>query len=138
MLAALLLFLASLAIAIGVLYHFSKTSQLYQTFFVYEKSIEVSGSKIPTIAPFSIIPTLVGVGLGLWWGALDERFRHLQPYTSMSRGPTPFSRGAGVSYQSSRWIMAAGKAAVNKHWLLCLVTLGTFLSQICKASPPTD
>lgn len=126
------LFLGGLMAAVIVLYKYSRNSQLYQTFFVYSTNITVFGSQLSGVAPFPMIPTLLGVVVNLWWGAIDDNARHLQPYLSMSKRSTPISRGVGLSYQSSYGIWAAWKAAVNRHWVLCFITFGTFLCQICK------
>lgn len=126
-LTALLITLTSFLVAIIVLYSYSKRSLLYQTAFVYETSYE----HIPSLTPFSMLPTLLAVGTGLWWGAIDTTFRRLQPYLSMTEAPTSLQHGAKLTYSSSYWLWAALKAASNKHWLLCLVTLGTSLLQVC-------
>jgi hypothetical protein len=124
----LLFYLAALLAALGVIHHFATKSSLQQALFTYRVNSEAFGS----FAPFSIIPTLLGIGVGLWWNALDKSFRTLQPYLAMSRAPVKMARGAGVSYQSSHCLLASGRAVKNKHWLLSLVTLGTFLAQACK------
>jgi hypothetical protein len=97
--------------------------------------------RLGSFAPFSILPTLFAVALGLWWDGIDKNFRILQPFVSMSRAPTKGSKGIYLSYQSSYWLWACAKAASNKHWLLTITTLGTFLSQARKfytvhTSPP--
>lgn len=131
------LYLATLVTAILVLHHFAQRSSLYRTAFVYQATIPVFG--IHTLAPFSLLPTLLAVLVGLWWGSIDVTFRRLQPYLSMVEAPQPLVRGANLSYQSSYWLRASFKAALNQHWLLLLVTVGTSLSPIRKyPSFPTE
>ncbi|KAK1146420.1 hypothetical protein N8T08_003207 [Aspergillus melleus] len=126
----LVISLAAVIVGIAVLYHFAEGSQLYQKFFVYQANISVFNKSIPTVAPFSIIPTLIAVGIGLWWSSIDDNFRRLQPFLAMSNGRPKFSQGISLSYQSSYWVWAAVKAARNRHWLLFLVTLGATLTPI--------
>jgi Protein of unknown function (DUF3433) len=109
MLLALLISLLALIVGIGVLYSFAKQSRLYQSAFVYQASISILKTHLSTVAPFSIIPTLIAVAMSLWWGTIDVNFRRLQPVLSMSKAPTPILKGAGLSYQSSYWLWAAFK-----------------------------
>lgn len=115
-----------------VLYHFAESVGLYEKAFVYQVQVSFFSNGIASVAPFSIIPTLIATGIGLWWGAIDENFRRLTPYLQMSRENPQLSRGAGLSYQSSFWLWACTKAALNRHWLLSLLTFGSSLSPICK------
>ncbi|PVI08697.1 hypothetical protein DM02DRAFT_9443 [Periconia macrospinosa] len=48
---------------------------------------------------------------------------------SMSKSPQEIRQGAATSYQSCYWLWASGKTLKNRHWLLSLVTFGTFVSQ---------
>lgn len=132
----LVISLAAVIVGVAVLYHFAEGSQLYQKFFVYQASISTFNGKIPTIAPFSIIPTLIAVGIGLWWSAIDENFRRLQPFLAMSNDNLKYSQGINPSYKSSYWVWAAPKAARNRHWLLFLITLGATLTPICRKNIP--
>ncbi|KAF3037636.1 hypothetical protein E8E12_004832 [Didymella heteroderae] len=47
----------------------------------------------------------------------------------MSHDAEPPSHGIGLSYASSFWLWASAKAAKNRHWLLSLITLTTFMMQ---------
>lgn len=127
---ALLLLLVAVVAAIIVLKSFADRSLLYQSAFVQQATL--LDTRVSSGSWISIITTLVAVVIGLWWGAMDTTFRRLQPYLSMAERPTKISHGAGLSYQSSYWIWAAVKAALNKHWLLSFVTVGTSLSPIRK------
>jgi hypothetical protein len=120
---------AGLAAALLVLQNFAKREKLYNSAFVYELDVEVFKA---TVSPFSLLGTLIAVGLALWWDAMEKNMRILQPYLSMAKGPRVVRRGTGLSYQSSYWVGAAVKAASNRDWLLSLVTVGTTLSQVRK------
>lgn len=128
----LVISLAAVIVGIAVLYHFAEGSRLYQKFFVYQPNISIFNKTVPTVAPFSIIPTLIAVGIGLWWSAIDDNFRRLQPFLAMANGRPTFSRGINLSYQSTYWVWAAFKSARNRHWLLFMVTLGATLTPICR------
>lgn len=129
-LTALGLYLVTLLITVLVLYHFAQKSSLYRSAFVYEAKIPVFG--VHTLTPFSLLPSLLAVVVGLWWGSVDVAFRRLQPYLSMAEAPQPLEHGARLSYQSSYWVWAAFKAASKKHWFLLLVSAGTSLSPVRK------
>ncbi|KAF2465767.1 uncharacterized protein BDR25DRAFT_161827, partial [Lindgomyces ingoldianus] len=129
---ALGFYVLCLIVGVAVLQHFAnRSSGLYQSAFVFQANLPGLNQNLGTIAPFSIIPTLMAIAVGLWWEGLDKSFRTLQPYFAMSNSKSPVrvSRGFGLSYQSSYWLFATCKALLNSHWILALVTLGTFLSQ---------
>ncbi|KAF2122407.1 hypothetical protein BDV96DRAFT_594294 [Lophiotrema nucula] len=129
-LTGLFIFLLCLIVGLAVLDHFAGLSKLYQTAFVYEANIPIFNKSISTIAPYSIVPTILAVLVGLWWDSLDKHFRLLQPYLSMSKKTPSLAKGAGLQYQTSYWVWAAFRAARNKHWLLLIVTFGSTLSQV--------
>jgi len=132
----LVMALIALVVGIAVLFHYSVTTGLYEKAFVWQVQLSSINRGLSPVAPFAIIPTLFATGIGLWWGAIDDNFRRLQPFLAMScNEPPPFSRGPGISYQSSFWLWACAKASLNKHWLLALVTLGSTLSPICRSIP---
>lgn len=124
--------LVSVVVGIVVLYHFAEATGLYERAFIYQVHISWLSNGISTVAPFSIIPTVIATGIGLWWSVIDDDFRRLQPFIAMSKGHPPFSQGVALSYQSSFWLWACVKAAFNKHWLLAILTLGSTLSPIRK------
>ncbi|KAF7718401.1 Uncharacterized protein PECH_008383 [Penicillium ucsense] len=126
MIVALILIIAGVC----VLFHYAGASDLYQNAFIYQFNVSFRGASMSSIAPFSMIPTILAIGIGLWWSAIDETFRRLQPYISMAKRDQSFRRGVSLSYQTSYWFWAASKAAHNRHWLLLLVALGSTLSPI--------
>ncbi|KAI9929420.1 hypothetical protein MW887_000890 [Aspergillus wentii] len=130
LLLTLIICLIAVVVGIAVLYHYARDSNLYHKAFVYQASVTIFHKSLPTVAPFSMIPTIIAVGIGLWWSALDDSFRRLQPFIAMAKGRPSLSEGVGLSYQSSYWIWGPAKAAMNTHWLLFLVTSGTALSPI--------
>lgn len=131
LLVTLLVVLASLL----VINTLAQRSTLNQAFFTYQHSVTIFGQKSPSIAPISIIPTLLAVGIGLWWGSIDKTFRTLQPFLSMANASTSIARGPSLSYQSSYWVAATIRAVSNRHWFLCFITIGTTLSQIRELPP---
>lgn len=132
-LSALTVFLCALIAAIITLHTLSQRSQLYRTAFVYQAQFSLFGAR--TIEPFLVMPTLLAVATGLWWGAMDTTFRRLQPYISMAQSPPKrFTHGLDLSYQSSYWSFATYKAASRRHWFLLLITIGTSLSPVRKCS----
>ncbi|KAF2195642.1 hypothetical protein K469DRAFT_744158 [Zopfia rhizophila CBS 207.26] len=102
--------------------------RLYQTASVYQASIPFFNTQISSVAPYSIVPTLRAVGLGLWWDTLDKSFRTVQPYLSMWKDEASISHG--LSYRSTYWAWAALKSASNKHWLLSFITIGSTPCQV--------
>jgi hypothetical protein len=132
-LSALFAVLVAVVVGISVLYHYAETSGLYQKAFVYEVKLSILSNGVSSVAPFSMIPTLIATGIGLWWSALDDNFRRLQPFVAMSKGHPPISGGVSLSYRSSFWLWACFKSAFHKHWLLSLLTLGSSLSPVCKS-----
>jgi len=129
----LLLFLVILIITTMILYRLANQSSLHQSLFTYHANWHFLGH-LGSFTPFSIIPTLIAVALSLWWEDIDRSLRSLQPFVSMSKALTTSHKGIGLSYQSSYWLYAFAKSALNRHWLLALTTLGTFLSQTCMIS----
>ena len=119
--------------AIAALFAESRRSALYQTIFVYQKNISVGKGFTTDIAPYSIIPTLLAVIVKLWWGALEGTFKRLQPSVTMARRPTKASEALSLSYVDSVMLWASWKASKNKHWLLALITLGAFLTEVCES-----
>lgn len=129
----LLAFLASIAAALIALLVVSKGPGLHQSAFVYQATVAFENNTLVWLAPYSIIPTVFAVAVKLWWGALEETFKRLQPYVMMAREPTKASRGFALSYINSPQVFALGKALSRGHWLLALVCLGAFWTEICKS-----
>jgi hypothetical protein len=134
MLLLLGIFLIAVLVAVLTLNAFSAHSRLSQSAFIFEADVSKLRLSFSTFAPISIAPTLVSIIVGLWWDQLDSTFRVLQPFISMSRGPTPISAGAGLTYRSKSWAGAAIKAGRNKHWVLFMIAIGSVLAQVLTVS----
>ncbi len=128
-LVALLAGLVAIATTMLVLRKYARENKLHRTAFTYKVDLGLFST---TFSPHSVIATLVAVGIGLSWDGIDKPMRILQPYLSMSRKPVVSARGASLTYQSSYWVWAAVKAALHKHWILCMVAIGITLSQVRK------
>ena len=105
-----------------------------QLAFIYEADVSKLKLSFSTFAPISIAPTVISIMVGLWWDQLDSTFRVLQPFISMSRGPTPICDGAGLTYRSKSWVGAAIKAGRKRHWVLLMVSIGSILAQVLTVS----
>lgn len=130
---ALLSLLCSTLIVITVLYHFARHNQLNQKAFLYEADLKFTENLVGKFAPHSILPTLLAVIIGLWWGSLEGVFKSAQPLIAMSKKPVARSESTKLSYQSSYLAWATTKAVKHRHWLLALICTGALLSQVCKS-----
>jgi hypothetical protein len=131
---ALGLLLTSVLVAILTLNAFSARSQLSQLAFIYAADVSKFGLSFSTFAPISIAPTLISIIVGLWWDQLDMTWRILQPFISMSQGPTPIHGGAGLTYRSKSWIGAAIKSGRQRHWVLFMISIGSVVAQVLTVS----
>lgn len=126
---ALLLGLVTGLTAIFVIY---RGRGIYQNLLTTTLDITFKNNTVEALAPYSIIPTLIAVGVKLWWESIDQVYRRLQPYISMARKPTKASVGIYSSYSTAVVGWAAAKSIHHRQWLLALVTIGTLFVQICK------
>jgi hypothetical protein len=131
---ALGLLLTILLVALLILNALSGRSQLSQLAWIYQANVSQLHLSFSTFAPISIAPTVVSIIVGLWWDQLDTAFRILQPFITLSEGPTPMSKGAGLTYRSKSWIGAAFKAGRNRHWVLFMIAIGSVLAQVLTVS----
>lgn len=120
---------ALMATLIG-LYEYSEKSGLSGSAVLSQIVIGDVESPLGSISAYSVVPTLLTVLIGLWWGALKARFRTYQPFISTARQPEDSARGSGLSYQSSYLVWACIRAGYRYHLLLSFVCLGAVLSQI--------
>ncbi|KAH7095344.1 hypothetical protein FB567DRAFT_512389 [Paraphoma chrysanthemicola] len=123
----LFVILVALAITLLVLRKYAIEQRLYRTAFVYQVNLGLFNT---TFSPNSLVAAIIAVAVGLFWDGLDKPLRKLQPYLAMSNAPSTSSKGVSLSYEAAYWVWASTKAARRKHWVLCLVTIGTTLSQI--------
>ncbi|KAJ2998606.1 hypothetical protein NUW58_g264 [Xylaria curta] len=128
---SLLLVLLSLTLAaIAKLYQLAQSEGLYNTIFVYNINISIGGSRLGAINPASLLTTLTAVIISNWWGSFDNTLREVQPYLALAKSPVSGYRGVAISYKSSYLLWVAYRAARRSHWVLLLVSTGTFLAQI--------
>ena len=85
-----------------------------------------------SFSPLTLVTTVLAITVRLWWEAIDDTCRTLQPFLPMSYATRSLSRGLNLSYTTSSWIWASSKASRKKDWLLSLVTFTTLLLQIRK------
>ncbi|KAI0205212.1 hypothetical protein F4808DRAFT_473290 [Astrocystis sublimbata] len=130
LLGLLLFFLLSTLATIAALLQYSQSQGLYNTAFVYNIDISISGRKLGAINPASLLTTFIGVVISIWWGSFDNTLRKVQPCLAMAKAPASGNKGIAVSYKSSYLLWAAYRAGRRKHWILLLVSTGTFLAQI--------
>jgi hypothetical protein len=130
-LALLLISLASILVTLSILYSIFCHTGISRMPLISSPTLDNDDTTLTALAPYSIIPTLMAVGVKLWWNSLDAAFRRLQPFVSMAQGPTLSSKGTKLSYANSPSLWIAGKALSNHHFLLALITTCTVLSDIC-------
>jgi hypothetical protein len=124
-------FLTILTAAIATLYAMSSTAGLRQAPFVYQMDLNVlQGSA--TLAPYKILPTLLALVVKLWFGAVGDTLKSLQPYISMVKRPVPTTKSVLAEYVNTPLAVATTKALNNAHWTLALVALGALATEICE------
>jgi hypothetical protein len=131
-LALLLISLGSILVTLSILFSVFRDSGVSQTSLASNSHSNNDNSALTALAPYSIIPTLIAVGIKIWWDSIDQTFRRLQPHVSMAQGPTSNSRGIDLSYVNSSILWIVGKAVSNRHFLLALITTGAVVSEICE------
>lgn len=129
----LLLCLCALLATIAALWQTYHGSGLYDITLLYQADIEVKHATF-AFAPYSIVPTLLGVLIGLWWGSVEQTFRRIQPFISMTKRPTLMRDGPNLSYVSSYLFWGAWKAASHRHWILTLLCLGATFAEVFTVS----
>ena len=102
---------------------------------LFHTTLGLNDKSLVGVAPYSNIPTVFAIIVKLRWGALEKAFKRLQPYVMMTKEPTKVSRGFTLSYINSPMISTSGKALIRGHWLLALVCLGAFWTEVCKCIP---
>jgi hypothetical protein len=120
--------------ALAAVYAVSKKHPLYQSAFVYSSDINFGKLSVTTLAPYSIIPTLVAVGIKLWWGTIDSAHRRLAPFMAMADNSKTTSKSPTNSYITTPILWVTILAARRRHWLLALVTFGALISEVLQIS----
>ena len=117
-----------------VLFTLAHTAGLYESAFTYQNNILPSKSDLFTFAPYSIAPTLLAVIVSLWWENVDEVFRRLQPFVTMSQKAVPVTSNVGLSYVAAYPVWTVIKALRNCHWFVALVSTGAIITQVLTVS----
>jgi hypothetical protein len=124
--------LAAILSSLGAFYALSKTTGLYQSAFVYKGNLLLGSHRI-SLAPYSIVPTLIAVLLKLCWGPIDSIFRRLTPFLEMLKRPQK-AQISMVSYLSTPIFWVTILATQRRHWLLAIVTAGALLLEMLQVS----
>ncbi|KAI5203569.1 hypothetical protein E4T39_04140 [Aureobasidium subglaciale] len=118
-------------VLVGVLislYILSREGRLHQTVLV--KALNLHALKLSTtLTPYSIIPTLIAVGLKLWFKAAAETFKRLHPFISMVKSPAPVSASISAEYANTPITFVTIKAFKHSHWLLALIGVGALVTE---------
>jgi hypothetical protein len=83
------------------------------------------------LAPYSVIPTLICLGLMICWASMATSIRTLQPYVSMARKATLSPRDP-AAYVNINLLWTIGSAGWKQEYLLSAVALCAILSQVCE------
>ncbi|CAD0085301.1 unnamed protein product [Aureobasidium mustum] len=119
--------LVALLASLIVLYSMSRTGGIYQSAFVYQLNLPVG-----TFAPYSILTTLLAILVKLWFGAVSDTLKRLEPYVSATKEPITLSRSVLAEYVNTPIAIAMFKAVKHSHWTLALIGLGAFATEACK------
>ena len=134
LLGPLLVSLFAIILAAAISYSLYSDSGISQSLVSSEFNLNRDDKLLIDWAPYSIVPTLLAVALMLWWDAMDQKLRQLQPFVSMTKQATSLENGAKLSYAATPILWIIGKAARNQHLLVSVVAFGVLLSQIRELS----
>jgi len=124
--------LAAIVSALGTLYALSKTAGLYQSAFVYKSNLLLGNYQL-SLAPYSIVSTLVAVILKLCWGSIDSMFRRLTPFLEMLKRPQK-AQSLMLSYLSTPILWVTILATQRRHCFLAIVTAGALFLEMLQVS----
>jgi Protein of unknown function (DUF3433) len=132
----LVLFLLAIIAVLIAVYAVSRVRPLYQSAFVYESDVKIGNTKIMSLAPYSIFPTLLAVIIKLWWSSIDDTYRRLTPFLAMAnQSSTPkASSGASLSYITTPILWISILALRKGHWLLAIISFGALTSEVLQVS----
>ena len=133
LLGPLLVSLFAIILALALLYSFYVDSGISQIPLNSEFNLNRGNENFIAWAPYSVIPTLLAVGLMLWWDSMDQKIRQLQPLISMAKEATLLKNGLKLSYSATPILWIVWKAVRNTHFLVALVAFGAVLSHICQS-----
>ncbi|KAH0174627.1 hypothetical protein KCU67_g657, partial [Aureobasidium melanogenum] len=115
--------------AIVVLFRVSQTTGLHQSPFTFREHVKIYKAAA-TFTPYSIIPTTLALCIKLWFAAIGDTSKRLQPYVSMLKQPTSLSRSVLTEYANTPVALISAKATANAHWLLALIGVGAFATEV--------
>ncbi|KAI4716309.1 hypothetical protein E4T48_07491, partial [Aureobasidium sp. EXF-10727] len=124
----ILLVLLALIAVLVVLYKISRAGGLHQTALLDQLNVNILELST-TLTPYSIIPTLLAVGIKLWFRAIAETFKRLQPFVVMAKSPETPSNSISAEYANTPIALVSIKALKHSHWLLALIGAGAFVTE---------
>ncbi|CAD0114041.1 unnamed protein product, partial [Aureobasidium uvarum] len=129
----LLVFLFVLLACIATFFQISRTSGIHQAPFVYEFKTQIFNTAAK-LAPYSILPTLLAVGVKLWIAAVGDTLKRFQPYITMAEAPTLLTDSVLVEYLNTPTALVSLKAFRHSHWILALAGLGALATEFFTVS----
>ena len=124
--------LSALLAAIVVLFRISRTGGLHQSPLTFQRDLRIFKA-VTTFAPYSIVPTVFAVCVKLWFAAIGDTSKRLQPYIAMLKTPSPLFNSVLVEYANTPTALVSLKAFRNGHWILALVGVGAFATEACES-----
>lgn len=127
----LMCFLLLLLVGLVVLYNLSLEAGLYQKALLYQMRIDLAQGSA-TLAPYSILPTLLAIGAKLWFAMAADVVERYQPFIAMVDRPAELFKSVSVEYLNTPTALVSLKALRSSHWLLALVGAAAFASEACR------
>ena len=127
------IFLASIiiiALILAVLFGVFHGKAISHSVLIPGSNLEYTDEVVAALAPYSVIPTFICLGIMLFWASMVKTLRTLQPYISMTRKATLSPRNP-PSFVNFSLLWTIGSAALNREFLLSLVAVCGILSQVC-------
>lgn len=124
-----------LLVGLIVLYELSLEAGLHQTSLLYQMHINLAQTSA-TLAPYSIIPTLLAIGAKLWFAVAADVVQRYQPFITMVNRPMELYKSVSVEYLNTPTALVSLKALKSSHWLLALVGVAAFASEACRFNAP--
>ena len=110
----LMCFLLLLLVGLIVLYNLSLEAVLYQTALLYQMRIDLAQNSA-TLAPYSIIPTLLAIGAKIWFAIAADVVQRYQPFIAMVDRPAELFKSVSVEYPNTPTALVPLKALRSSH-----------------------
>lgn len=126
------IFLASIiiiALILAVLFGVFHGKAISHSVLIPGSNLEYTDEVVVALAPYSVIPTFICLGIMLFWASMVKTLRTLQPYISMTK-KTSLSPRNPPSFINFSLLWTIGSAAWNREFLLSLVAVCGILSQV--------